>query len=101
LESFWVLFVDDWNPPMPSTSSPRFLTTFAKRWRKAALVIDRLAKAFGIDATQAHDMLHAIDEVITESITGGELRLLRTHLPSELREIFPERPVTLAQSAVS
>jgi uncharacterized protein (DUF2267 family) len=68
---------------------------------KAALVIDRLAEAFSIDAIQAHDVLHAIGEVVTESITGGELRLLRTHLPSELREIFPERPVTLAQSAVS
>jgi CBS domain-containing protein/uncharacterized protein (DUF2267 family) len=66
----------------------------------AALVIDHLAKAFGIDAIQAHGMLHAIGEVITESITAGELRLLRAHLPSELREIFRKRPVTLPQSAV-
>jgi CBS domain-containing protein/uncharacterized protein (DUF2267 family) len=68
---------------------------------KAALVVDHLAKALGTDAIQAHATLHAIGEVITESITAGELRLLRAHLPSELREIFPERPVTLAQSAVS
>jgi CBS domain-containing protein/uncharacterized protein (DUF2267 family) len=63
---------------------------------KAALVIDRLAKAFAVDALQAHDMLHEIGEVITESITAGELRLLRAHLPSALRDIFPERPATFA-----
>jgi CBS domain-containing protein/uncharacterized protein (DUF2267 family) len=67
---------------------------------KAALVIDHLAKALGIDAVQAHGMLHSIGEVITESITAGELRLLRAHLPAELRDIFPERPVAIAQSPV-
>jgi uncharacterized protein (DUF2267 family)/CBS domain-containing protein len=67
---------------------------------KAALVIDRLAKGLGVDGVQAHDMLHAIGEVITESITAGELRLLRTHLPSELRDLFPERPAAFGEPAI-
>jgi CBS domain-containing protein/uncharacterized protein (DUF2267 family) len=65
----------------------------------AALVMARLAKVLGIEAIQAERLLHAIGEVITERITTGELRLLRAHLPSELRDIFPERPALVAEPA--
>jgi hypothetical protein len=81
----------EWRPA-PTTIGPERAVT-------AAFVIERLARALGVDDAQAERVLYAIGDVISEKVSLGELHSLRAHLPADLRNIFPGQLDLVGRSA--
>ncbi len=57
----------------------------------AELVIGRLIGDLGLQPIHAEGALCAIGDVIANAVSRGEVRLLKSHLPADLKDLLPAR----------